>query len=101
KRIGDIGNNLRKATLISVEKSIFTNTMPPFIPVALFGYEKPYEQITDSKLGSYWNEMTSYILCSDLFGLGSERETQLLNYQYEHGGMAMGMVRFHQHSGLY
>ena len=101
KRIGDVGEALRKATLRAVDKSIFTNTTPPFIPLALFGYEKPYERITDSKLGSYWNEMASYVLCSDLFGLGSQRETDLLNYQYEHGGIAMGMVRFHQHSGLY
>ncbi|MDB6023960.1 MAG: hypothetical protein JWM68_183 [Verrucomicrobiales bacterium] len=100
-RISNAGNELRKATLAAVEKSIFANTKPPFIPLALFGYEKPYERITDSKLGSYWNEMAPYVLCSDVFGLGSERETQLLNYQYEHGGIAMGMVRFHQHSGLY
>ncbi len=101
KRIGDVGNALRKATLLAVDKSIFTNTSPPFVPLALFGYEKPYDRITDSKLGSYWNEMAPYVLCSDLFGLGSAREADILNFQYEHGGIAMGMVRFHQHSGLY
>ncbi len=101
RRIGEAGEALRAATRVAVEKSIFTNTTPPFIPLALFGYEKPYERITDSKLGSYWNEMAPYVLCSDVFGTGSERETQLLNYQYQHGGIAMGMVRFHQHSGLY
>ena len=101
KRIAEAGDALRKATLVAVEKSIFTNTTSPFVPLALFGYEKPYERITDSKLGSYWNEMAPYVLCSDVFGLGSQRETQLLNYQYEHGGIFMGMVRFHQHSGLY
>ncbi|MEO5803735.1 MAG: hypothetical protein ABIR24_09400, partial [Verrucomicrobiota bacterium] len=101
KRILEAGNALRKATLAAVEKSIFTNATPPFIPVALFGYEKPYDRITDTKLGSYWNEMAPYVLCSDLFGLNSERETQMLNYQYEHGGIGMGMVRFHQHSGLF
>ena len=101
KRLQEAGDALRKATLAAVEKSIYTNTKPPFIPLALFGYEKPYERISASKLGSYWNEMTGYVLCSDLFGLNSERETQMLEYQYQHGGIAMGMVRFHQHSGLF
>jgi SAM-dependent methyltransferase len=101
QRIAGIANALRKATLAAVEKSVVTNVSPPFIPIAMFGYEKPYEHIPATKLGSYWNEMIPYVLCSEVFGLGSKRETDMLNYQYEHGGLFMGMIRFDQNSGLY
>jgi hypothetical protein len=100
-RIAKVAADLRKAILTAVDKSINTNTTPPFIPLALYGNEGPYDPITSSKMGSYWNEMASYIIGSGVFGPGDERETWLIEYLQQHGGVCMGMIRFDQHSGLF
>lgn len=92
---------LRQATLAAVEKSEQRNVTPPFIPIALLGEEPAYEVLTASRLGSYWNLMIPYVLGSDLFECGSERQTWILQYLQEHGGVCMGMIRFDQHSGLF
>jgi hypothetical protein len=92
---------LRQATLAAVEKSEQRNVMPPFIPIALLGEEPAYDVLTASRLGSYWNLMIPYVLGSDLFPCGSERQTWILRYLQEHGGVCMGMIRFDQHSGLF
>jgi hypothetical protein len=97
----NIASNLRHAILTATEKSEFKNTKPPFIPVALFGEEKPYDPLTASMRGSYWDLIAPYMLGSGMFGPGSARERAIVDYLQEHGGVFMGMIRFHQHSGLF
>ncbi|MEP6663158.1 MAG: hypothetical protein ABJC04_05775, partial [Verrucomicrobiota bacterium] len=82
-------------------KSEARDVQPPFIPVALFGTEKPYDVLTATRRGSYWNLMIPYVIGSGIFGNGTERETWMLRYLEEHGGICMGMIRFDQHSGLF
>lgn len=101
ERIAETANQLRAATLAAVEKSVGRDTQPPFIPIALFGEEKPYDVLTATRRGSYWNLMIPYVIGSGTFGHGSERETWMLRYLEEHGGLCMGMIRFDQHSGLF
>ena len=96
-----IASDLRHAILSATGKSEFTNTKPPFIPVALFGEEKPYDPLTASTRGSYWDLIAPYMLGSGMFGPGSARERAIVDYLQEHGGVFMGMIRFHQHSGLF
>src|SRR5437870_1416848 len=91
----------RQAILAATEKSERKDIQPPFIPVALFGEEKPYETLTDSMLGSYWDLIAPYMLGSGVLGPGSERERALIDYLQKRGGICMGMIRFHQHSGLF
>jgi hypothetical protein len=100
-RIGNVARDLRKAIWTAVDKSINTNTTPPFIPLSLYGDESPYDPITGSKMGSYWNLMAPYVIGSGVFGPGDKRETWLIEYLQQHGGIAMGMIRFDQHSGLF
>jgi hypothetical protein len=53
-------------------------------------------------VGSYWNLLAPYVIGSGVFGPpGGERERWMVDYFHEHGGVSMGMVRFHQHSGLF
>jgi hypothetical protein len=94
-------SELRAAMLTATDKSEFTNTSPPFIPVALYGEEKPCDNLTSSMLCSYWNLIAPYMLGSEMFGNGSARERSIIDYIQEHGGVFMGMIRFNQHSGLY
>jgi len=84
-----------------VENSEQTNAQPHFIPIALFGEEKPYDPLTGSMQGSYWNLIAPYVLGSSVFGVTSDREKEMLDYLQEKGGIFMGMIRFDQHSGLF
>jgi hypothetical protein len=91
----------RQAILTAVDKSERRDVRPTFIPLALLGEEQPYDRLTDSKIGSYWDLMAPYILGSGVFSPGSARERAIVDYLQEHGGICMGMIRFHQHSGLF
>jgi hypothetical protein len=91
----------RRSILIAAGKSERNDVQPPFIPVALFGEETPYETLTGSMLSSYWDLMAPYMLGSGVFGPGSPRERAIIDYLQDRGGICMGMIRFHQHSGLF
>ena len=94
-------STFRKAILAAAAKSERRDFHPTFIPVALFGEEKPYEVLTASKLGSYWCLMAPYLLGSEIFGLRSPQENAILDTLQTRGGISMGMIRLHQHSGLF
>ena len=68
--------------------------------MALFGEEKPYDTLTASKLGSYWCLLSPYVLGSGIFA-GTPRERWIIDTYHARGGVTMGMIRFHQHSGLF
>jgi hypothetical protein len=71
-----------------------------FVPVALVdGREKPYESLTDTKRGSYWNLVMPYALASGLFRPGSAEASGLLRYLLNHGSRFLGLVRFSPHTG--
>ncbi len=101
ERLGVDSRHFREAILAATVKSERNDVQPPFIPVALFGEEKPYDPLTGSKMGSYWNLMAPYMLGSGMFGPGSVRERALVDYLQERGGVCMGLIRFDQHSGLF
>jgi hypothetical protein len=96
-----VATEFRTAILAAVERSQRLDVDPPFVPVALFGEEKPYESLTATKLGSYWCLMSPYVLGSGIFGPNSAQDGWILDYLQERGGVFMGMIRFHQHSGLF
>lgn len=99
KAIADAGSDFRAHILTALDKSERRDISPTFIPIALFGAEQPYEKLTDSMLGSYWNLMIPYVLGSDI--LDEKRESAVIDYLHTHGGVCMGMIRFDQHSGLF
>ncbi|MDH7480655.1 MAG: hypothetical protein QHH26_01605 [Armatimonadota bacterium] len=79
----------------ALEKSIRRDIDPPFIPIALFGEEKPYDPLTGTRIGGYWDLVAPYILGSGIFKTGSYYETCIKRYLEEKGGLMMGMVRTH------
>jgi hypothetical protein len=89
--------DFRKAILAAVARSEQRDTKPPFIPNALFGAEKAYGALTDSRLGSYYDLMAPYIIGSGVFRPDDKRETWMIDYLREHGGLAMGMMRVKAH----
>jgi hypothetical protein len=98
-QISASAKNFREKIQAALLKTIDPNTRPMFIPIALFGDEKPYAKITDTKMGSYWDLMIPYVLGSQI--LTDEQTQGALDYLHTRGGVCMGMIRFHQHSGLF
>ena len=72
-----------------------------FVPIALVdGTEHPYDSLTSSKRGSYWNLVMPYALASGLIRPGSAEATGLLRYLLNHGSRFLGLVRFSPHTGV-
>ena len=72
-----------------------------FIPIALVdGQEKPYDALTASKRGSYWNLVMPYVLASGFVRPGSAEATGVLRYLLSHGSRFLGLVRFSPHTGV-
>ena len=63
---------------------------PPFIPNALLADEPAHDPLTATRTGSYYDLMCPYIIGSEIFGQGSEREDWLIGYMQKHGGIAHG-----------
>jgi hypothetical protein len=93
RRLADTAAGFRQQILAAVAASERRDVQPPFIPIALLGEEQPYDPITGTKMGSYWNLMANYVLGSGVFGPGSERERWLLDYLQQRGGLCLGLTR--------
>jgi hypothetical protein len=91
--LSSIAAHFRGDIVKAVERSERDDIQPPFIPIALLGEEQPYEPITGTKIGSYWNLMANYVLGSEVFGPGSERENWIIDYVRQQGGLCMGLIR--------
>jgi hypothetical protein len=72
-----------------------------FVPIELIdGKERPYDSLTSSKRGSYWNLVMPYVLASAFFQPGGPEATGLLRYMLNHGSRFLGLVRFAPHTGV-
>ena len=91
----------RTAILKAVDSSVRRETQPPFIPISLLADEEAHDPLTASRFGSYYDLICPYIIGSEIFGQGSEREDWLLGYLQNHGGIAMGMIRSTPHEGQF
>lgn len=100
-RLLAVAAEFRTAILDAVAKSECRSTKPPFIPMALLADEKPYDPLTATRKGSYYDLIAPYVIGSGVFGYGSEREDWLLGYLQQHGGIAMGMIRCEPHQGQF
>jgi hypothetical protein len=64
-----------------------------FVPVRLLDGEEPYDDLTASRAGSYWNLVMPYALASGLFRPGGAETTGVLRYMLRHGSRLLGLVR--------
>ncbi|MEW6161022.1 MAG: hypothetical protein AB1813_26635 [Verrucomicrobiota bacterium] len=92
-RLAAAAAEFRMKILSAIDRSVSSNDFPGFIPIALLGEEQPYDPITGTKIGSYWNLMANYVIGSRILGRRSPREIALLNYLEHHGGLCMGLTR--------
>jgi hypothetical protein len=66
-----------------------------FIPVSLLDpTQQPFDPLTASRDGSYWNLVMPYALESGLFPPGSTQANAVLDYLLGHGSRLLGLVRF-------
>jgi hypothetical protein len=64
-----------------------------FVPVQLGDGVQPYDALTASRLGSYWNLVMPYALASGLFRPGSGQASGVFAYMLNHGSRLLGLVR--------
>lgn len=64
-----------------------------FIPARLLDGERPYESLTQARLGSYWNLVMPYAFASGLFSPDGPEATGALRYLLRHGSRFLGVVR--------
>lgn len=91
----------RRVVLDAVANSEHRDTTPPFIPLILHGDEPAHDPLTATRMGSYYDLMIPYVLGSGVFAPGSDRETWIIEYLRQHGGLAMGMIRSTPHQGQF
>jgi hypothetical protein len=101
KKLRQVAADYRAAIIRAVEKSVRRDTKPPYIPIALLADEKVPDPLTATRFGSYYDLICPYIIDSEIFGQGSEREDWLLGFLQNHGGIAMGMMRTEPKEGQY
>jgi hypothetical protein len=59
----------------------------------LGGGEAPYDTVTESREGSYWNLVAPYALASGFFAAGGPQASGALGYLQKHGSLLLGLVR--------
>jgi hypothetical protein len=64
-----------------------------FVPVRLLDDEQPYDTVTETRLGSYWNLVMPYALASRIFPPGSTQARGIYRYMLLHGSRLLGLVR--------
>ncbi|MBM7790010.1 LamG domain-containing protein [Tenggerimyces flavus] len=67
-----------------------------FVPISLLDEDAPapYDQISATTLGSYWNLIIPYFLATGLWEPGSTQAKGMLKYLYNHGATFLGLTRF-------
>lgn len=65
-----------------------------FVPERLLADVSPYDPITDTKFGSYYNLVAHYGYGTGILAPGSADAQDVLEYLYTRGSTLLGMVRF-------
>lgn len=83
-------NGLRRAVRVS-QRRLPDGSL--FLATKLIDGEQPYDSVTETRLGSYWNLVMPYALASGLLRPGSAETRGALRYLLRHGSRLLGTVR--------
>jgi hypothetical protein len=64
-----------------------------FVPAVLLANDKPFDAVTRSRLGSYWNLVMPYALASGFFEPNGRQANRIFGYMLGHGSRLLGLVR--------
>lgn len=95
QRLDESAKEWRPRLWDAFKKSVRKDVNPPFVPMALFGEEQPYNPLTSSNLGGYWDLVAPYVLACGFFPYDSQEARYITDYLEKNGGLMMGMVRTH------
>jgi len=101
QRLADSAKEWRPRLWDAFEKSVRKDVNPPFVPMALFGEEQPYDPLTATRLGGYWDLVAPYVLACGFFPYDSQEAHWITDYLEQKGGLMMGMVRTHPESDFW
>ena len=91
-----VAARLKAALLGAVAQS--QQTLPNgaiFVPSALLEEDQPpYDPITETRLGSYWNLCMPYAFASGLWDVNGPDMDGIVNYLHNHGALLLGLLRF-------
>lgn len=65
-----------------------------FVPRALHTGEQPYDAITETRVGSYWNLVMPYGFASGYWPMDGPELGRIVDYMHTHGGLFLGLLRF-------
>jgi hypothetical protein len=85
-----LGSGLRRAVAAS-QRRLPDGSL--FVPVRLLDGEGPYDALTRSRAGSYWNLVMPYALASGLFRPRGPQANGIFGYMERHGSRLLGLVR--------
>jgi hypothetical protein len=81
---------VRKAEVRMADRSLF-------LPATLTDPSRPYQRITATRDGSYWNLVMPYAFASGFFAPGSGEAKGILRYLSLHGSRLVGVTRADAH----
>jgi hypothetical protein len=85
-----LGHALRHAVNVS-ERSLADGSL--FVPLALLQPGKPFQHLTTSRAGTYWNLLVPSALASGFFPPHGSKAHRILRYLLHHGSRLLGLVR--------
>lgn len=65
-----------------------------FVHYSLLEPADPFDPITETRLGSYWNLCMPYAFASGLWEPGGPEMRAICKYMHEHGAVLLGLLRF-------
>lgn len=65
-----------------------------YVPSVLLQKQAPFQPITKSRMGSYWNLVMPYAFASGFWEPESRELAGITKYMHEHGGLLLGLLRF-------
>jgi hypothetical protein len=83
-------SGLRRAVTAS-ERRLADGSL--FVPAALLDGDTPFDRLTASRAGTYWNLVMPYALASGFFPAHGRETNGLLRYLLLHGSRLLGLVR--------
>ena len=97
-RAGRLADRLEKALRPAVRRALVK--MPDgslFLPYSLTNGSRPYQQLSATRMGSYWNLVVPYALASGFFKPDTAESRGLLTYLLLHGSRLLGIPRADAH----
>ena len=87
-------DDFRRAIRKAVEASSVKDGDLTFVPIDLYSNSKPFEHISATVQGSYYNLMMPYVIGSEVFPPNDEITDNIMQYLESRGGRLLGLVRF-------